>query len=246
MQPIPAIDLQDGRCVRLYQGRFDAVSHYESRPEELAARYLALGAEWLHLVDLDGARNGARLNRAVVHGIAALAPGRVQVGGGVRRIQDVETLLAFGAGRVVVGSTAVERPEEVCGWLERFGPERLVLAFDVRTDAGGVPRVQSHGWTRDTGLALNETLAAWAEAGAIHVLCTDAERDGTMTGPNTELYADCVARFPTLRVQASGGVRDQADLEALRAAGAPAAIIGRALLEGHITDEELRTFLPAA
>lgn len=246
MQPIPAIDLKDGRCVRLYKGHFDAVSHYEPRPEELAARYLTLGAEWLHLVDLDGARDGDRRNRAVVHGIAALAPGRVQVGGGVRRVQDVETLLAFGAGRVVIGSAAVERPEEVCDWLNRFGAERIVLAFDVRIDADGVRRVQSRGWTRDSGLVLDETLAAWAEAGAIHVLCTDAGRDGTMTGPNTELYADCVARFPTLRVQASGGVRDHSDLEALRAAGATAAIIGRALLEGRITDEELRTFLPAA
>jgi len=243
LMPIPAIDLKGGRCVRLYQGRFDQVSEYEARPEDLAGRYLSLGVDWVHVVDLDGARDGTGGNREIIARMAGLATGRIQVGGGIRKRADVETMLAIGAGRVVVGSTAAERPEEVRGWLEAFGPERLVLAFDVRLDDEGTPWLRTRGWTEDAGLSLWDAIESYRDAGLRHLLCTDVARDGAMTGPNLELYAACAARFPGIAVQASGGVRHLADLEALRATGATDAIIGKALLDGRITDEEIRSFL---
>jgi phosphoribosylformimino-5-aminoimidazole carboxamide ribotide isomerase len=241
--PVPAIDLKDGNCVRLYQGRFDQVSQYATRPEDLAGRYLSLGVDWVHVVDLDGARDGQGGNRAVIARVAGLAHGRIQVGGGIRSLADVEALFALGAGRVVIGSTAAERPGEVRAWLQRFSPERLVLAFDVRLDEGGSPWLRTRGWTQDAGLSLWDAIELYREAGLIRVLCTDVARDGAMTGPNLALYAECAKRFPELRLQASGGVRNLADLEALRATGATDAIIGKALLDGRITDEEIRSFL---
>ncbi|MEJ2523689.1 MAG: 1-(5-phosphoribosyl)-5-[(5-phosphoribosylamino)methylideneamino] imidazole-4-carboxamide isomerase [Gammaproteobacteria bacterium] len=242
MQPIPAIDLKAGRTVRLYKGRFDQVSEYTAAPEDLAGRYLSLGVDWVHVVDLDGARSGEAGNREVISRMAGLSRGRIQVGGGVRTCEDVEALLKLGVGRAVVGSAAAERPEEVRGWLPKVGPARLVLAFDVRLNAAGEPTVLTRGWTEDTGLSLWEALESYLDAGLVHVLCTDADRDGAMEGPNTELYAECVRRFPDLEFQASGGVRHVADLEALRLTGASAAIIGKALLDGRITDEEIRQF----
>lgn len=243
LQPIPAIDLKEGRCVRLYQGRFDQVSEYAARPEELAERYLALGVDWVHVVDLDGARDGAGGNREVIARMAGLARGRIQVGGGIRSRADVEAMLALGVGRVVIGSAAAERPDEVQGWFADFGPEQLVLAFDVRLDEAGTPWCKTRGWTEDAGLSLWDAIATYQDAGLRHLLCTDVARDGAMTGPNFALYTACTARFPDVRLQASGGIRDLADVEALRATGSTGAIIGKALLDGRITDEEIRSFL---
>ena len=243
LQPIPAIDLKAGRIVRLYQGRFDQVSEYPQEPAALAQRYLSLGVDWVHVVDLDGARAGAGANREVVMRMAGLAHGRIQVGGGVRSRDDVTALLAAGAGRAVIGSAAVERPEEVRGWLGELGAERLVLAFDVQLDAAGTPWCRSRGWTEDAGLSLWDAIESYREAGLRHVLCTDVARDGAMTGPNVELYRELVQRYPEIRLQASGGVRDLADVEALGATGAAGAIIGKALLDGRVTDEEIRSFL---
>ncbi|HKK02990.1 MAG TPA: 1-(5-phosphoribosyl)-5-[(5-phosphoribosylamino)methylideneamino]imidazole-4-carboxamide isomerase [Gammaproteobacteria bacterium] len=244
--PIPAIDLKDGRCVRLYQGRFDRVSEYEAQPEALAARYLSLGVDWVHVVDLDGARDGAGGNRATIERMAGLAGGRIQVGGGIRERTDVEAMLALGAGRVVIGSAAAERPEMVRDWFRDFGPERLVLAFDVQLDEAGVPWLRTRGWTEDAGLSLWDAIDIYLQAGLRHLLCTDVARDGAMTGPNFELYAECAQRFPGVALQASGGVRDLADLQSLRHTGATGAIIGKALLDGRITDEEIRSFLQNA
>ena len=246
LKPIPAIDLKDGGCVRLFQGRFDQVSEYARDPVALAAQYLALGVDWVHVVDLDGARAGTGGNRELVARMAALAPGRIQVGGGVRVRADVEALLALGAGRVVVGSTAAERPEEVRAWFDAFGAEKLVLAFDVQLDETGTPWLRTRGWTEDAGLSLWDAIEAYAGLGPLNVLCTDVARDGAMAGPNFELYAECMRRFPEVHLQASGGVRDIRDVEALRATGATGAIIGKALLDGRISDEEIRSFLPNA
>jgi phosphoribosylformimino-5-aminoimidazole carboxamide ribotide isomerase len=243
LKPIPAIDLKDGRCVRLYQGRFDRVSEYEADPEDLAGRYLSLGVDWVHVVDLDGARDGAGGNREVIARMAGLARGRIQVGGGIRRRADVEAMLALGVGRVVIGSAAAEQPDEVAGWFAEFGAERLVLAFDVRLDDDGLPWLRTRGWTEEAGVSLWDAIGLYREAGLRHLLCTDVARDGAMTGPNLALYADCATRFPRIELQASGGVRDLADVEALRATGATGAIIGKALLDGRITDEEIRSFL---
>ena len=246
LTPSPAIDIKDGRCVRLYQGRFDQVAEYDAEPEALAVHYLALGVEWIHIVDLDGARDGVTRNRDLVVRLAGLTRGHMQLGGGLRRRADVETMLALGVGRAVIGSTAAERPAEVQAWFRYFGPERLVLAFDVRVDDEGTPWLKTRGWTEEADLSLWDAIAAYEAVGLRHVLCTDIDRDGAMAGPNLALYEECAQRFPRIALQASGGVRDIADVQALRGTGAAGAVIGKALLDGRIGDEEIRTFLQSA
>ena len=243
---IPAVDVRAGRCVRLYQGDFAAETHYAPDPAQLLRRYQALGARWLHVVDLDGARDGARANGAVIAGLASLGTLHLQVGGGVRSSRTIEELLDAGVARVVIGSAALERPGEVATWLGRFGAERLCLAFDVRAETGGEARVHTHGWTQDSGVGLWAAIGRYAMGSVRHILCTDIGRDGALTGPNLELYRAAVARFPDLAWQASGGVRDAADLAALARTGVTAAVSGKALLEQRISCEELRPFLPAA
>jgi phosphoribosylformimino-5-aminoimidazole carboxamide ribotide isomerase len=246
MRLIPAIDVRGGHCVRLLRGDFAAETRYPLAPGELLQRYCSLGAGWIHLVDLDGARHGAPATSALVAALAAERGVRLQVGGGVRAQRDIEALLDAGAERIVLGSAALERPAEVRAWLNRFGAARLCLAFDVRVTSAGEPRVWTHGWTRDAGVSLWEVLARYPAGTVRHVLCTDIARDGALSGPNLELYRAALERHPELRWQASGGVRHGADLAALARTGAAAAVVGRALLEDGITDEELRPYLPDA
>ncbi|MCC5860596.1 MAG: 1-(5-phosphoribosyl)-5-[(5-phosphoribosylamino)methylideneamino]imidazole-4-carboxamide isomerase [Gammaproteobacteria bacterium] len=243
MELIPAIDLNEGQCVRLYQGRFDEVTHYPVAPAALARRYRDAGARWLHVVDLDGARYGTPANTATIAAILAASDIRVQVGGGLRTLEAVETQLAAGAERVVIGSLAVREPATVGAWLERLGPERIVLALDVRL-VDGVPMTLTHGWTEASASSLWQVLDGFLPHGLRHVLCTDVELDGAMQGPNLTLYRECCNRYPTLAVQASGGVRDAEDLAALAGTGAAGAISGRALLEGALPLEGLEAFLP--
>ena len=243
---IPAIDLRNGRCVRLFKGDFAAETRYESEPLELLARYRELGASWLHVVDLDGARDGTLANRGIIASLAAQQDVKLQVGGGVRSAAVIEDLLCQGVTRVVVGSLAVEQPAAVSGWLERFGAQRVCLAFDVLSDSQGVPRVRTRGWTQGGTLSLWEALEPFRAHGLQHVLCTDIDRDGALSGPSLALYREALQRCPEIAWQASGGVRDAADLAALARAGMAAAVSGKALLEGRMTFEELRPFLPNA
>ncbi len=247
MELIPAIDLRGGRCVRLLQGRFDAETEYASDPGELLDHYQSFGATVVHVVDLDGARDGVQANRAIIAQLAAGASARLQVGGGVRSAGTVAELLALGVARVVVGSLAVTEPQEVRRWLGRYGAERIVLALDVRVDDAGRPMLATHGWERQTVRCLWDVLADSVDGfGAVplrHVLCTDVECDGALSGPNIDLYTQAVRRFPGIAWQASGGVRDIADLPALAACGVAAAVSGRALLEDRLPVEELRPYL---
>jgi phosphoribosylformimino-5-aminoimidazole carboxamide ribotide isomerase len=240
---MPAIDLRGGRCVRLHQGDFASETRYAVEAEELLSRYQTLGARWLHIVDLDGAKDGVPMNMPLVARLARDTAVRLQVGGGVRSAYVVEALLSVGVARVVIGSAAVVRPIEVVRWLQRFGAERLCLAFDVQLDSKGEPRVRTNGWTQDGGVALWKALSLYRAVDLRHVLCTDIARDGALTGPNLALYREAVERFPNLRWQASGGVRDAADLAALARIGITASVCGKALHENRITLEELRPFL---
>jgi phosphoribosylformimino-5-aminoimidazole carboxamide ribotide isomerase len=209
--------------------------------------YLALGARRIHVVDLDGARDGSQGNRAAIRRIAERAgQNAIQVGGGIRARRVAEELFELGVASAVVGSVAVTQPDEVASWLREFGPERVVLAFDVRVDDGGTPRLATHGWERQTQTSLWDAVERYLPAGLRHVLCTDVARDGALSGPNVALYGECVRRYPNIAWQASGGVATAADLHALASAGATSAISGRALLEGRLTTEELAPFLPAA
>ena len=242
---VPAIDLRDGRCVRLLKGDFARETRYDVDPVALASEYAELGARWLHVVDLDGAKRGEPANLDLIASMRAAAGVDVQVGGGVRTRASLEQVLAV-AQRVVIGSLAVSNPELVAAWLTEFGPDRVTLAIDVRLDAGRVPLVATHGWTRSSTLTLAAAIERYAAAGLRHVLCTDIDRDGALTGPNVELYRDSVARWPQIAFQASGGVRDAADLSALAATGVAATVSGKALLEGRLEPKEIRPFLRGA
>ena len=242
---IPAMDLKGGRCVRLFQGAFDQETAYAVTPHALLRRYQDLGARWLHIVDLDGARHGHRANHTLIATLAMMSALKLQVGGGLRGAAAIELLLEAGVARVVIGSAAVQRPEDVRGWFRRFGPERLCLAFDVRQGANNQPVVQTNGWTRSGDLSLWEALDSYSSR-VRHVLCTDIDRDGTLTGPNLDLYRSCLTRFPKLAWQASGGVRDAVDLASLAELGIAAAVSGKALLEERMTLKELQPFLPDA
>lgn len=246
MRLIPAIDLRGGRCVRLLQGRFDAETVYASDPADIVDLYRGLGARYLHIVDLDGARDGSRGNRDAVAALAADPRVSVQVGGGVRTREVAAELLSLGVQRVVVGSVAVTRPAEVCEWIVEFGADRIVLAFDVRIDATGLPQLTTHGWEQQTEASLWDLVDRYAAVEAQHVLCTDVARDGALSGPNIDLYQEAMRRFPAIRWQASGGVSSGEDLRALAQTGVTSVISGRALLEGRIPAAELEPFLPSA
>jgi phosphoribosylformimino-5-aminoimidazole carboxamide ribotide isomerase len=246
MELIPAIDLLDGQCVRLHQGDFGQVQRYPTDPLELARGYAAAGARRLHLVDLDGARAGEPRNLAVLERVAGHTPLEVQCGGGVRTLDHARALLAAGARRIVVGSMAVERPDEAAAWLAELGAGRVVLAFDVRLAADGEPLAATRGWLEDTRHSLWTLLERYLALGARDYLVTDISRDGTLAGPNEALYAETARRFPAARVIASGGVGSAADLHRLASTGAAAVVVGKALLDGRLTPAEIGPFWRAA
>ena len=246
MRLIPSIDLRGGHCVRLRHGNFDAETRYAQDALQLLRQYRDWGAPWLHVVDLDGARDGLPANRDTIARLAGEAGISLQVGGGVRTRDAVVGLLALGAARIVIGSAAVEAPDEVARWLEEFGAERIALALDVEHDERGTPMLRTRGWRQEAALSLWEAVDRYASAGLRHVLCTDIERDGALGGANVELYRVAARRYPALLWQASGGIAGIDDLRALEAAGAAAAISGTALLEDRMPLEDLQPFLRAA
>jgi phosphoribosylformimino-5-aminoimidazole carboxamide ribotide isomerase len=246
MELIPAIDLRQGRCVRLLKGDFAAETVYADDPSSVLDRYLKLGARHVHVVDLDGARDGTQANRDAIVAMAANPRVKLQVGGGLRSLERVRDLLERGVDRAVIGSLAVTAPEQVIEWMREVDPRRIVLALDVRLDGSSRPLLTTHGWQQTSEVVLWDALEPYLEAGLRHVLCTDIARDGALSGPNLELYAQAVSRFPELQWQASGGVAAGSDLLALRECGVAAVISGKALLENKISPEELRPFLPNA
>lgn len=227
----PALDIRGGRVVRLRQGDYAQETHYGDDPLPRAQAFEAQGARWMHLVDLDAARAGGYTLAPLLAAIRANTGLQVQTGGGVRGRDDVARILDAGASRVVVGSLAVREPEQVIGWLAEFGAERITVALDARQDADGEWQLPVHGWTENAGVTLGALAARYAQAGLRHLLCTDIARDGMLAGPNLELYRHLTARLQGVAVQASGGVRDVADVAAARAAGCAGAVLGKALLE---------------
>ncbi|GGZ61003.1 1-(5-phosphoribosyl)-5-[(5-phosphoribosylamino) methylideneamino] imidazole-4-carboxamide isomerase [Lysobacter xinjiangensis] len=233
----PAIDVRDGRVVRLKQGDYAQETRYADQPLEVASRYAAAGARWLHLVDLDAARDGGYSIAALLSGIKSKTALKVQTGGGVRSKDDLLRLFDAGADRVVVGSLAVREPSTVAGWIERYGSERITVALDTR-EVEGEWRLPTAGWTRSDGTSLSFLLALYLGTGLRHLLCTDIGRDGMLGGPNIALYREIMQLAPRVALQASGGVRDLADIEAAREAGCAGAVLGKALLEGRFRLED--------
>jgi len=234
MKLYPAIDLLEGSCVRLAKGRFDDRVVYSDDPVETARAFEAAGAGYLHVVDLSGARRTEDRQLALLAAILRATRLRVQVGGGLRTFEEAKELVRLGADRVVIGSAAVANPALVHRLLRELGGARVTVALDVRVDGSGATRVAVHGWTKESGVSLEEAIEPFLAEGLERVLCTDIDRDGMMTGPNTELYARLMRAYPSLDVQASGGIAKLDDLVALASAGVRSAVSGKALYEGAI------------
>jgi phosphoribosylformimino-5-aminoimidazole carboxamide ribotide isomerase len=237
---IPAIDLLGGRCVRLAQGDFERATRYDADPVDVARGFEAAGLRYLHLVDLDGAKAGRVVNADVVGKICAATTLVVDVGGGIKTDDDLARAFDAGAAQVNVGSVAVVDPARVRGWLERFGPERVVLSADAR---GG--RIAVDGWRTVTAHDAVDFIAGWHAAGVTTVACTDVARDGMLGGASLDLYRAVREAVPGVRLVASGGVASTADLDALDNLGLDGAIVGRALYEGQITAGALAAWTPA-
>jgi phosphoribosylformimino-5-aminoimidazole carboxamide ribotide isomerase len=228
----PAMDLIGGRVVRLKQGRFDEVTHYSATPADALRHFAEAGAEWAHVVDLDGAQSGRPIQHDLIADLAGSASLRLQVAGGFRERQHLARMFDAGVARIVVGSLAVKDPETVRGWISEFGAESIALSLDVRV-VDGTPFVASDAWIQDSGQSLWDVASQYA--GARHFLVTDIGRDGMLEGTNVALYEEIARRLPGAAIQASGGVSSMADLARLPTDGA---IIGRALWEGQISLQE--------
>ena len=224
--PIPAIDIRGGRCVRLVQGDFTRETRYADDPAEMARHWQAQGAQRLHVVDLDGARDGVRANAEVVRRLLASVDLPVQVGGGIRSLETARALLDDGADRVVIGTAAAEHPERLTGWVDVLGAERLVVGVDARDG-----QVVTRGWLSPTDLNVISLCQRLAAAGVARVIYTDVARDGLLGGPD---IAGTHELTSLMRVIASGGVSTVQHLKALAEAGAEGAIVGTALYEGRL------------
>lgn len=235
---IPALDLIEGQVVRLFQGDYGQVTEYKVDPTEQFNLYHQAGANWLHLVDLTGAKDINARQLDLIAKIIASTPASVQIGGGVRTESDVVGLLDAGAQRVVVGSTAVKQPEMVKGWMEKYGADKIVLALDINIDQEGTRKVAISGWQEDSGVTIEALIDGYLTVGLTHVLCTDISRDGTLAGSNVELYVDLCKQYPQVQFQSSGGIGSLSDIEALKGSGVSGVIVGRALLDGKFTAEE--------
>lgn len=235
---IPAIDLIDGCVVRLHQGDYGLRCDYGEDPLARLQRYQASGAQLLHIVDLTGAKDPKARQIPLLRELLGSLSIPVQTGGGIRSADDVRSLLNAGAARVVVGSAAVKRTDEVAGWMKTFGADKLVLALDVRINQAGNAEVAVSGWQENSGVLMDDLIRAFEPAGLRYVLTTDISKDGTLAGPNTALYAKLAQTFPNIDFQASGGIGSLDDIRAVSHTGAAGVIVGRALLEGKFTLEE--------
>lgn len=235
---IPAIDLIDGCVVRLHQGDYGARRDYGEDPLARLQRYQASGAQLLHIVDLTGAKDPKARQIPLLRELLGNLSIPVQTGGGIRSADEVRSLLDAGAARVVVGSAAVKRTDEVAGWMKTFGADKLVLALDVRINKAGNAEVAVSGWQENSGVLMDDLIRAFEPAGLRYVLTTDISKDGTLAGPNTALYAKLAQTFPNIDFQASGGIGSLDDIRAVSHTGAAGVIVGRALLEGKFTLEE--------
>ncbi|MCK5817819.1 MAG: 1-(5-phosphoribosyl)-5-[(5-phosphoribosylamino)methylideneamino]imidazole-4-carboxamide isomerase [Psychromonas sp.] len=235
---IPALDLIDNKVVRLYQGDYEQKTIYSDDPQSLSTTYNKQGAQWLHLVDLDGAKDTTKRQLKMISRLIKNTPAKVQIGGGVRTEDDVKELLDTGAQRIVIGSTAVESPEMVATWMEKYGSNHIVLALDINIDTQGNKIVAVSGWQENSGQTIESLLEIYMAVGLKHVLCTDISKDGTLEGSNVSLYKSLSKAYPSVNWQASGGIGSLNDIADIARSGAQSIIVGRALLEGKFNVKE--------
>ena len=235
MQIIPAIDIIDGKCVRLTEGDYSQKKIYNERPLEVALQFEDAGMERLHLVDLDGAKAGAVKNWRVLETIAAKTKLIIDFGGGIKTSKDVDIVLSSGASLATVGSIAVKDEEEFVRWLKQYGADKFLLGADVKNE-----KIAVGGWLETTNIWIYDFIQKYMEHGVTEVFCTDVSKDGKLEGPSLGLYTTIITQFPTLKLIASGGVSSMDDLEQLKDIGCKAAIVGKAIYEGHIQLADLK------
>ncbi len=235
---IPAIDLIEGKCVRLTQGDYDRQTTYADDPLTVARGYEAIGIRRLHLVDLDGAKASRPVNLPVLERIAANTSLSVQWGGGIKDEAALDAVFAAGAARAICGSVAVTHPELMEGWLEKFGVEKIVLGADLKDG-----KVATHGWLKDSGLAIEALIDRFLPHGLCRVICTDISKDGMLEGPSFGLYTQLQAQYPFVEIIVSGGISSAADILKLNDLGLRSVIVGKAIYEGRITLEKLKTLV---
>jgi phosphoribosylformimino-5-aminoimidazole carboxamide ribotide isomerase len=231
---IPAIDLMDGCCIRLTKGDFATKKVYSADPLTLARTFESFGFKRLHMVDLDGAREGSPVNLHMLRRICRETALEVDWGGGIYSEADAEATFEAGAALITAGSVAVKYPERVKGWLERWGSSRIILGADINGD-----KIAVTGWAEASDVSLFRFLRQWRRQGIVQVISTDISRDGMLGGPALPLYKAMMDQFPDLKIIASGGVSDIRDLQALAEAGIPGVIVGKAIYEKRISLDEL-------
>lgn len=231
---IPAIDLIEGKCVRLTKGEYDSKKVYNEDPVAQAKEFEKLGFKRLHVVDLDGAKSKHIVNDAVLKGITENTSLVVDFGGGIKTAEDIEKAFAAGASMVTLGSVAVTNPELCKEWIGKYGAEKIILGADVRNG-----KISINGWKEDSEEDLVPFLKKYIDMGIRNVLCTEISKDGTLAGPAVELYKELMAEYPMMHLIASGGVSSNNDITDLNKAGIPAVVFGKAYYEGRINVKEL-------
>ena len=235
---IPAIDLMDGRCVRLTQGDYGQKKEYSADPLDMARRYQDCGVSRLHVVDLDGAKAKKPCNLAVLEKIASETSLNVEWGGGIKDADSLRSALNAGAGRIICGSVAVDDRAAFTRWLADFGQDRIILGADVRDG-----KVATHGWLKDSGLSLEELMSWYVPEGLSQMICTDISKDGMLQGPDFEFYLGLKRAWPTVGVTLSGGISSMEDLVKAEELGLHSVIVGKAIYEGRITLKDMESWL---
>ena len=235
---IPAIDLMDGKCVRLTQGDYGQKKEYSADPLDMAKQYEDCGISRLHVVDLDGAKAKKPCNLAVLEKIAAGTSLDVEWGGGIKDSRALRSALDAGAGRIICGSIAVDDRDEFSSWLSAFGPSRIILGADVRDG-----KVATHGWLKDSGLSLDELMGWYVPEGLSQMICTDISKDGMLQGPDFGFYVSLKDAWPTVNVTLSGGISSMEDIVRAAELGLHSVIVGKAIYEGRINLKEIESWL---
>jgi phosphoribosylformimino-5-aminoimidazole carboxamide ribotide isomerase len=237
MRIIPAIDIIDGKCVRLTQGDFSRKTIYSANPIDVAKEFENNGIKYLHLVDLDGAKSGSVVNWKVVESLTSQTTLTIDFGGGVKTDEEISRLFDTGVTQVNLGSIAVNRPYRIYEWIEKFGKEKIILSADVREN-----KVAINGWEKNSEIEIKDFIKGFVLQGLSYVTCTDIQTDGMLSGPNVRLYKEIISVFPNLKLIASGGVSSKQDLDALKEIKVDGVIIGKAIYENKITLPELLSF----
>lgn len=237
MQIIPAIDIIDGKCVRLTQGDYNAMKVYNEHPLEVARQFEDAGLTRVHLVDLDGAKAGEVRNWKVLESLASRTSLDIDFGGGIKSEKDVSIVLESGARWATIGSIAVKDEELFVEWIDKFGATSFLLGADVKDE-----KIAIHGWLETTNIWIYDFIRKYMKHGLRQIFCTDVKKDGLLQGPAVKLYKSIITEFPSLHLIASGGVSSLKDLEELAAVGCNAAIVGKAIYENRISLKDLEKF----